>query len=538
MNISSIFNKSNYMAFFKTAKETNLSTLFYRSLTTIKDAIQYPKWFQEHLPSKEELERQRDTHFSYSPLISIVVPTYCTPIAFLHEMIHSVTSQTYSNWELCIADASPVESELRSILSDYSQKDTRIKVTFLPENEGISGNTNHALAISTGEYIGLLDHDDILAPNALFEIVLALNNNPSIDIIYTDEDKMDSDSHAHYYPNFKPDYNQLLLQSCNYICHFFVFKRSIYEAVGLFDSSYDGSQDYNYILRTTRIAKCIHHIPKMLYHWRVHKGSVAGNPAQKEYCYDAAKRSLQADLDTKGIAGTVGYSRLIGFYDTTYPIPVQASIVVISFRKKLELEDWPNYNVKIVYPDSLQDMIATLKSSSDKYCIILDQNIPTLSRNALEQTIAYLQLNAIGAVAYKLVKGSKIQSIGMTMVGEKITGCYHSVPWTDAGFYGRALLDQYVPLCSPAAFACKRESLVDFFTQSETNSVTSIITTLDDLAVAFSLHLQKNDKYIAGMANVILHCKNRKALSLSHALFEQKREELEKASKLYSVPPY
>lgn len=538
MNISSIFNKSNYMAFFKTAKETNLSTLFYRSLTTIKDAIQYPKWFQGHLPSKEELKKQRDTHFSYSPLISIVVPTYCTPTAFLHEMIHSVTSQTYSNWELCIADASPTGSEIHSILSDYMQKDTRINVTFLPENDGISGNTNHALAISTGEYIGLLDHDDILAPNALFEIVLALNNNPSIDVIYTDEDKIDSDSHTHYYPNFKPDYNQLLLQSCNYICHFFVFKRTVYESVGLFDSAYDGSQDYNYILRSTRIAKCVHHIPKMLYHWRVHKGSVAGNPAQKEYCYDAAKRSLQADLDAKGIAGTVGYSRLIGFYDTTYPIPMQASIIVISFRKNLELENCPNYNVTIVYPDSLQDMIAALQTSFAEYCIILDQNIPALSRSVLEHTLAYLQLDTVGASTYKLVQGSKIQSMGMTITDDKITACYQSVPWTDAGFYGRALLDQYVPLCSPAAFACRCESLADFFIQSKIDSADSFIATLDDLAVSFSLHLQKHDKYIVGMANVILHCEKRKAISLSHALFEQKKEELEKASKLYSVPPY
>lgn len=540
MNLSNIFNKSNYIAFIKTAKETNLSTLFYRSITTLKDALLYPHWYQKQLPDTAALEKQQSTLFSYTPIISIVVPTYCTPIPFLHEMIQSVTNQTYSNWELCIADASPADSEVRPILTDYCQKDTRIKVQFLSENKGISGNTNYALKMTTGEFIGLLDHDDLLAPNALFEIVSALNRHPDIDVLYTDEDKIDMDSKTHYYPNFKPDYNKLLLQSCNYICHFFVFKRSIYNQTGLFDSSYDGSQDYHYILRATEIAKCVYHIPKMLYHWRVHQGSVAGNPAQKAYCYDAARRALQKNLDSAGISGKIEYSRLTGFYNTTYSPLQHASVSIISFSKSLQLEEYEKYDTQIIYAASIADIKTIPDKISSEYCIILGEGIQNFSQKSLILTLPYLQVNSIGAATYKITKSSKVDSLGLTYRNNQISKCYHAVPKEDAGFYGRAILDQFVPLCSPDAFACKTKYLKSFFDNIKQISPQEPLfpNSMVDISISFSLYLSDLGKYVVGMANVPLDCNTTFPILPSNSLLDSKKEKLKRVSQLYSVPPY
>lgn len=531
MNLSNIFNKSNYIAFIKTAKETNLSTLFYRSITTLKDALLYPHWYQKQLPDTAALEKQQSTLFSYTPIISIVVPTYCTPIPFLHEMIQSVINQTYSNWELCIADASPADSEVRPILTDYCQKDTRIKVQFLSENKGISGNTNHALKMTTGEFIGLLDHDDLLAPNALFEIVSALNRHPDIDVLYTDEDKIDMDSKTHYYPNFKPDYNPFLLRSCNYICHFFVFKRSIYEKVGQFDSSYDGSQDYNYILRTTRVANHIYHIPKMLYHWRVHSGSVASDPGQKSYCYDAAKRALQENLDALGINGTTEHSRLIGFYQTDYQSPVATSVSIFTAEQDFHFDTIPEYTVDIYRFSSINDLNKKIQSANSEYCIILNHGIHSLQKAEIQQLISYLAIDKVSAVTPRLIYNSKLLCLGTTYSKKRFIGCYSGIPATDVGFYGRAILDQNVPFCSADAFACKRSSLADFIR-------TTNCTTLQDLAILFSLHIYNRKEMIVGTAKISLSVTEKISFEPSKELLANNKKELRKAIRLYSVPKY
>src|SRR5699024_5477660 len=182
------------------------------------------------------------------------------------------------------------------------------RVKNLSENLGIAGNTNAALEMTEGEFIGLLDHDDLLAPNALYEVAAALAKDSSLDAVYTDEDKVTTDLGEHFQPHLKPDFNLDLLRSNNYICHFFVVRRSVFEKTGGFRSEFEGAQDYDFIFRCVENAEKVGHIPEILYHWRTHKESTADNPASKMYAFEAGKRAIEAHLERTGVPGTVSHT--------------------------------------------------------------------------------------------------------------------------------------------------------------------------------------------------------------------------------------
>lgn len=184
------------------------------------EEVPYGPWYRAYIPTEETLETQRKQKFDYSPLISIAVPAYQTPVEFLRQMIESLIVQTYSNWELCIVNASPDNEEMQKVLAEYSAGDSRVRFCNLKENLGIAENTNRAFAMAKGEFVGLLDHDDLLAPNALYEIVKILQDHPQADALYTDEDKVTTELDEHFQPHLKPDFNLDLLRSNNYICHF------------------------------------------------------------------------------------------------------------------------------------------------------------------------------------------------------------------------------------------------------------------------------------------------------------------------------
>ena len=213
------------------------------------EAVPYGPWYEAYIPDDTELEKQRKYKFSYSPLISVAVPAFRTPEVFLRQMIDSLLAQTYSNWELCIANGSPEDKKMQAVLDQYTNKDSRIRVKILDQNLGIAGNTNAALEMTQGEYAGILDHDDLLAPNALYEIARYLENDPEADGVYTDEDKVTTELDEHFQPHLKPDFNLDLLRSNNYICHFFVVRQSIIRKVGGFRQEFDGAQDHDFIFR-------------------------------------------------------------------------------------------------------------------------------------------------------------------------------------------------------------------------------------------------------------------------------------------------
>lgn len=390
----------------------------------------YKEWYEEHCPTKEELMRQREVEFSVQPLISIVVPTYQTPIPFLKDMIDSVRKQSYEKWELCIADGSLNGDEndtkvirVREELNRYSMEDKRIKVVYLEENQGIAENTNQALALATGEYIGLFDHDDMLTPDALYEIVKAINDY-DYDVLYTDEDKISEDSHNYKKPVFKPDYSPELLCANNYITHFFVAKKSIVDRLGGFRKEYDGSQDYDFIFRCVELAKKVGHVSKVLYHWRMHGGSVAGDPTSKMYAYDAGKKAIQSHYERVGIQANVEHMERLGLYHTEYKMIKQPLISVIVYgeddEKKKRCSEWfkrkdySNLEILASAGINVEEINALAEKARGSYLFFVSENLESVERDALQQMAGVLQIQNVGAVSGKVIgRKHTVEDVGV-----------------------------------------------------------------------------------------------------------------------------
>ena len=299
-----------------------------RHLSECTPPDEYRRWVAKNEPDAAELKRQRGHTFARSPKISLVVPVYNPPAAFLDAMIESVRAQTYANWELCLADGASPADHVRPILEKASAGDARIKVALLGANAGIVGNSNAAAALATGDYLGLLDHDDTLAPFALHDVVAALNETPDADFLYSDEDKLDTHG-GRVEPNFKPDFSPETLRSRNYVCHFTVLARALFRRVGGFRPGFDGSQDYDLVLRATEQATRIVHLPRVLYHWRMHAQSTAFAKGSKNYAFEAGKRAVGEHLARLGIDASVHDGPILGTYQVVYHLRAQPLVSVI-----------------------------------------------------------------------------------------------------------------------------------------------------------------------------------------------------------------
>ncbi len=312
--------------------------LFNRYLAPLRsDRREYRKWVRGHYPDLESTERLRreSKDFSYRPCISILVPTYNTDPQFLRDCIESVIDQAYENWQLCIADDASQDSEVRSIIQEYAQQDPRIEYVFLKKNHHISDATNQAAKLATGEYISLFDHDDILWPNALYEVVKQLNHDSSIDFIYTDEDKVLQNGTHHLDPFYKTDWNPTFLHSVNYITHFATIRRNLFESVGGLRSKYNGAQDWDLFLRIARATTKICHIPSIVYSWRIHDASTSKETAAKPYVIEAQRAAILDDLKQRGLSGVTDVeqdSAHPGYWNVNYAIKskLKVSIIVVS----------------------------------------------------------------------------------------------------------------------------------------------------------------------------------------------------------------
>ena len=321
----------------------------------------YKIWMEHNNPKEEDLEKQRTTKFNYEPKISVVVPMYNTDEKFFQDLIESLNNQTYANWELCLADGSPKKNEN---LEKYYEKNKKIKYNFLGKNEGISENTNEAIKMATGDYVGFLDHDDILSEEALFQVVKVINQDLKTDFIYTDEDKID-ENYERFEPYFKPDYSPETLECNNYITHFVVVKKEIIEKIGKLNSEFNGAQDFDFVLRATKVANKIIHISKVLYHWRVHKNSTAYIADTKNYAFEAGKKVIEADLKREGKSATVEFGQEVpGIYKIKYEVigNPKVSILIpnkdnIKLLKKcitsiLKFTTYENYEINIIENNS------------------------------------------------------------------------------------------------------------------------------------------------------------------------------------------
>lgn len=333
--------------------------------------VPYSFWYEEHRAGEVQLQKQRKICEKWENLIkiSIIVPCYHTPEKYLIEMLDSVRKQSYPCWELCLADATPDDS-VKEIVGAYIQKyeEERIVYQHLNENLGISENTNAGLELASGDWIALLDHDDLLAEDALYELTIQIQRDEKIEAIYTDEDKVEEKQGIlrHAQPHFKPDFSPDLLRSNNYITHLFCVKKEIVDRVGGFRKEFDGAQDYDFILRCTETAKKVGHVPRVLYHWRVHSSSTADNPMSKRYAYDAGQRAIEEQLKRRGIEGKVSQLKHFGFYKVEYALTDQPLVSILIPNKdepetlrrcieSIQKTNYVNYEVIVIENNSSKE---------------------------------------------------------------------------------------------------------------------------------------------------------------------------------------
>lgn len=465
------------------------------------EEVPYGPWYEQYIPTREELEKQRKKKWNYGPKISIIVPAYKTPEAFLRQLMDSLLAQTYANWELCIANASPEDASMEYVLKEYAKKDSRILWKKLEENKGIAENTNEAFAMATGEFAGLLDHDDLLAPNALYEVAKALETEPDIDVLYTDEDKVRGDEVLeHFQPHLKPDFNIDLLRSHNYICHFFVVRKSLLEKTGGFRREYDGAQDYDFIFRCTQAAGKIHHIPEILYHWRTHQSSTADNPESKLYAFEAGKRAIEENLRQNGLIGEVSHTKDYGFYRVKYPVQGEPLVSIIIPNKDakedlekciqsiLEKSSYTNYEILIVENNSTGEEIFSYykelsensrirllrwkrefnysainnygaKKAKGDYLLFLNNDTEVISPDWIEEMLGFCQRPDTGIVGARLYFGNNTVQHAGTVIGiGGIAGhMFTDMPRERSGYMHKAAIIQDLSAVTAACMMVKRQ---------------------------------------------------------------------------------
>jgi len=457
---------------------------------------QYQVWLRNNRLSSERLDamREKADRFQYRPLISIIMPVYNTEKKWLSTAIESVSSQIYSNWELCIVDDGSTKRQTRKILQQYVDVDNRIKIQFLDQNFGISGASNKALEMATGEFVGFLDHDDELSKDALLEVVEMLNNNRELDLIYSDEDKLDVYDRK-VEPFFKPDWSPYLLLSMNYITHFTIIRRNLIEEAGRFRLGFEGSQDYDLMLRITEMTNKIGHIPKPLYSWRKVPGSAAGEKEAKPYAREPAKRALKDALDKRHVAGQVldGYVR---YYRIKYDIQGQPLVsIIIPTKDKVKLlqrciktiqskTSYKNYEIIIVDNNSTENETLTyfkslpykiIKFNEDfnfskinnlgatyakgEYLLFLNNDTEIIEEDWLGSMLEYAQQPNLGMVGALLLypgqnsKGHRIiQHAGVVLgIGGVAGHAFKHLPFEESNYFN---LHRVVRNCSAVTAAC------------------------------------------------------------------------------------
>ncbi|WP_083888273.1 glycosyltransferase [Pleurocapsa sp. PCC 7327] len=468
------------------------------------DDPNYQKWLNKNYPTKATLGKMAEVVeiFAYKPIISLVMPVYNTPERYLREAIESVLNQVYPYWELCIADDASKDNRVREILEEYSAKDSRIKVVFRTENGHISRCSNSALELASGDFIALFDHDDLLAPHALYEVALLLNKHPEADMIYSDEDKID-DSGKLQEPFFKPDWCPDTFLSGMYTCHLGVYRRELVNAIGGFRPGYDGSQDYDLVLRLTEKTTNIFHIAKTLYHWRIHPQSAASVEDVKPYAVVAAEKALADALKRRGEPGKVIRAKhLVGKYAIRYEITDYQLVSIIIPTKDLgETLDrcltsifaksiYPNYEVILIDNGSQEEYTAkviakwqeketnrfscyrldvpfnfskinnyAVERAKGDYLLFLNNDIEVITPDWIEAMVEQAQRPSIGAVGVLLLyPDNTVQHAGVVLGLGGVAGHSHKYySANSSGYFDRLLTINNYSAVTAACLMCRRK---------------------------------------------------------------------------------
>lgn len=446
---------------------------------------QYLAWYEQNkLTDKEIAEQKKDAKkLKHQPLVSVLVPTYNTNPQHLRECLDSVITQTYTNWELCIADDASPNQETKDVLKEYAKKYKNITVKFSEVNQHIALTTNIALGMAKGEYVSLLDHDDLLEPNALFETVKAINEHPGIDLIYSDEDKIEDDK-WHVEPFFKPDWSPDFMNSCNMVTHFATLSVKVMKKINGFHIGTEGAQDWDLFLRVTSVTDKVHHISKILYNWRKSPTSTAQAAKSKPYAYINQKKVLRSYLASQGIAGAVETHPVMGFWRISYTIKEHPLVSIIIPTKDeymkisacvdsiLELTSYPYFEIILVENGSTDERVEAYyekvtrmnpgivkvvrwnkkpfnysdvcnfgaKHARGEYLLFLnnDTELKGHSDNWIQDLLEHAQRDTVGAVGAKLLFPSdRIQHAGIVLSSRDIAfhAFYNQIPETDIFTY-------------------------------------------------------------------------------------------------------
>lgn len=461
--------------------------------------VDYGEWCKKEALTEQERQAQRQTQWENPPVISVVVPLYRTAEPFLCQMIESVQNQTYPHWELCIADGSVDGGATGRIVERYLS-DSRIHYQVLEQNLGISDNTNAAIAMASGAYVALFDHDDLLTEDALFEIASEAVRSGA-DLIYTDEDKIKGDTGERYQPNFKPDFNPDLLRANNYICHLVAVRRSLVDLVGGLNREYDGAQDHEFLFRCVEQTEKIAHIPKVLYHWRVHAASTADNPLSKKYAYDAGKRAVSEHIRRCGEEAEVTDTKFPGFYRVKYRLDGEPLVSIIIPNKderetlKSCLESiwtrstYRNYEIIIIENNSTdpetfeyyekikrQNGIRVVywkegfnysalnnfgfSHAKGDYIVCLNNDITVITPDWLERMLGQCQRNRVGIVGARLYyPDDTIQHAGVIVgIGGVAGALFVGMARERSGYLRKAILQQDLSAVTAACMMVDRKA--------------------------------------------------------------------------------
>jgi len=474
--------------------------LFGESRKLRKEDQRFGGWRLAMQLTETERKAQREHRFDKNPLISIVIPLYQTPPQYLRAMLDSILSQTYGNFEICLADGSGEDDSVGAQVRKEYGTEARIQYKKLKQNGGISENTNEALAMAHGEYVMLGDHDDLLEDHALYEIVKVINEHSDADVIYTDEDKVDAQGQHYFEPHFKPDFNLYMLRTSNYICHIFVVKRHIAEDVGGFRREYDGAQDYDFILRCCERAEGIYHIPKILYHWRTHEASTASNPESKLYAWEAGRRALAEHYHRIGVDADVTLAELFGRYRTRWKIQGMPLVSILipnkdhsedlttCVRSLCQKSSYQNYEILIVENNSeepktfacykkLQEEFPCVRvitwenafhyskinnfaaqEADGEYLLLLNNDTEVIEPHWIEEMLGICQQKEVGAVGAKLFyPDGTIQHAGVILGLGGVAGhVFAGMDGNQCGYVARANTTQNLSAVTAACMMTKR----------------------------------------------------------------------------------
>jgi O-antigen biosynthesis protein len=440
------------------------------------DRRRYRAWVARHdtldAAGREALAQQLEA-LRAPPLISVAMATYNTPAAYLREAIGSVRSQLYPRWELCIADDASTSPDVGAILGDAARGDERIKVAYRAENGHISAALNSALALATGEFVTFLDHDDRLPETALAEVALELDRHPEADLVYSDEDKLDARGRR-CDPHFKPEWNPELMGSVNYVCHLAILRRELVERVGRLREGFEGSQDYDLLLRA--IAQIedperIRHVPRLLYHWRRHWRSTALRRASKSYALAAAHRALSERYAPERVE--VGAGRVPATHRLRHPLPTPlppVSLIVAArdgesrLRRRAEsIEAMTTYSPRellIADSESSASKNRAAREARGAVLAFVDDDLEVVTPDWLEEMAAHALRPQIGAVGAKLLDANgRIEHAGIALGILGVAGHPHrGLRGSSPGYFSRLGCTQATSAVSGACLVLRRET--------------------------------------------------------------------------------